>query len=687
MNKIEAKQRIEKLKKIINHYSYAYHVLDKPEAPDAIWDSLKNELAELERKFPELITPDSPTQRVSGQPLAKFTKVRHTVPMLSLFDAFSEEEMRAWEERIKKLIPGKKLDYFSELKIDGLAISLIYKNGVLHQGATRGDGLIGEDVTQNLKTIGAIPLRLGVNQKEYAKLQAEIRRKIEKGTIEVRGEAFMARADLEKINQARKKQKLSLYANTRNLTAGSIRQLDPKITASRHLDFFAYALPTDLGQRTHEEEHQIMARLGFKVIPHNKYCQNLEEVIKFQNHIGRLREKLPYNIDGLVVVVNDESLYKTLGIVGKAPRYAMAYKFPAEQVTTVIKDIKVQVGRTGALTPVAILEPVFLAGSTISRATLHNEDEIKKKDIKIGDTVVIQKAGDVIPEVVGVIKKMRNGQEKKFKMPGKCPICGSPVSRPAGEAVTRCTNKNCFAQNRRQLIHFASKGAMDIEGLGPAIIDQLLNNELIRDLADFFTLTEGDLKPLERFAEKSASNLVAAIAARKKVSLSRFLFAIGIRHVGELMARDLAKEMSRKFQIKNILDLTKALQGLSIEELQNIEGVGDVVAKSIDEYFRDEKNIKLLEKLYKAGVEIFEESLSKKKLSGRKFVLTGSLESMSRDEAKEKIRALGGEVSSSVIKDTDYVVIGAEPGSKLDKAEKIGIKIIKEKEFLKLIKF
>lgn len=671
MVKVEAKKRVERLRKIINRYGYAYHVLDQPEVADAVFDSLKNELEELERKFPDLITPDSPTQRVSGQPLAKFEKVTHATPMLSLFDAFNEEELRAWEERIQKLVPGQKLDYFCELKIDGLAIGLIYKNGVLARGATRGDGRVGEDVTQNLKTIAAIPLRLKGNHQ---------------GALEIRGEAFMKKDDLAKINQARKKEKLPLYANTRNLTAGSIRQLDPKITAGRRLDFFAYAMPSDLGQKTHQAEHQIMSRLGFKVIPYNKYCRNLAEVIKFQKHIGQIREKLPYNIDGLVVMVNDEALYKTLGAVGKAPRYAIAYKFPAEQSATVIKDIKVQVGRTGALTPVAILEPVLLAGSTISRATLHNEDEINKKDIKIGDTVVIQKAGDVIPEVVEVIKKMRTGREKKFKMPEKCPVCGSQVVRPKGEAITRCANKDCFAQNRRQLIHFAAKGALDIDGLGPAIVDQLLKNELVRDPADFFTLTEGDLEPLERFAEKSASNLVAAIAARKKVALGRFLFAIGVRHVGELMARDLAKELSRKFQIKNILDLIKVVQKISVEELRKIEGVGEIVAKSVDEYFRDEKNIKLLNKLRDAGVEVFEEGLSKKKLSGQKFVLTGGLTSMSRDEAKEKIRELGGEVSSSVTKDTNYAVIGAEPGSKLDKAKKLGIKIIEEKEFLQLIK-
>ncbi len=671
MAKQELKQRLKKLRLIIERYAYAYHVLDAPEVSDAVFDSLKNELEELERKFPELVRADSPTQRVSGQPLAKFEKVAHATPMLSLFDAFSEEELHDWEERLQKLVPGKKLDYFCELKIDGLAISLIYNNGLLARGATRGDGLVGEEVTQNLRTIGAIPLRL---------------RNSQKGLVEIRGEAFMKKVDLIKINQQRKKQKLPLYANTRNLTAGSIRQLDPKISASRHLDFFAYALPADLGQKTHEEEHQILARLGFKVIPHNKHCRNLDEVIKFQKHIGQLRDKLPYNIDGLVIMVNNESLYRTLGAVGKAPRYAIAYKFPAEQVTTIIKDIKVQVGRTGALTPVAILAPVFLAGSTISRATLHNEDEIAKKDIKIGDTAVIQKAGDVIPEVVEVLKKMRSGQEKKFKIPTKCPICGSLVVRPVGEAVARCPNKNCFAQNRRQLIHFASKGAMDIEGLGPAIVGQLLKNELVRDPADFFTLTEGDLKPLERFAEKSANNLVTAIQQRKKVSLSRFLFAIGIRHVGELMARDLAKELSRKFQIKDIPHLIKVVQKMSVEELQNIEGVGEIVAQSIVEYFKEERNVKLLEKLHKVGVEIYEESLSKKKLSGRKFVLTGGLESMSRDEAKEKIRDLGGEVSSSVTKDTDYVVSGAEPGSKLDQAKKLEIKIIEEKEFLKLIK-
>lgn len=686
MDKAAAKKRLVKLRQTIEKYAYAYHVLDKPVVSDAIFDSLKNELEELERKFPDLVTPDSPTQRVSGKPLDKFQKVNHQSPMLSLFDAFGEEEIRAWEERIKKLVPNKKLEYFCELKIDGLAISLIYENGLLKLGATRGDGRVGEDVTQNIRTIGSIPLKLGVNQKEYEKLPQKVKEKIFKNRIEIRGEAYMLRTELEKINRERKKRKLPLYANTRNLTAGTIRQLDSKITASRHLYLFAWAMANDLGQLTHEEEHEILKSLGFKLSGHSQVCSTISEVIAYQKKIGKLRDKLPYNIDGLVVLVNDEKLYKTLGTVGKAPRYAIAYKFPAEQATTVINNIKVQVGRTGALTPVAEFEPTLLAGSTISRATLHNEDEIKKKDIKIGDTVVIQKAGDVIPEVVEVIKNMRTGKEKKFQMPRLCPICNSPVIRPEGEAITRCTNKNCFAQNRRQLIHFASKGAMDIDGLGPAIIDQLLKNELVRDPADFFSLTEGDLEPLERFAEKSAANLINALKERKKISLGRFLFALGIRHVGELMARDLAKDLSRKFKIKDTNDLVKAASQLSLGELEKVEGIGNIVAKSIYDYFREERNLKLLEKFNKISLELEAESLAHKKLSGKKFVLTGSLDSLSRDEAKDKIRELDGEVNSSVTKDTDYVVLGSEPGSKLDKAKKLGIKVISEDEFLRLLK-
>jgi DNA ligase (NAD+) len=671
MTKKEAKQRIEKLKKLIERYRYSRHVLDKELVPIEVEDSLKKELFDLEQRFPELITPDSPSQRVGGKPLEKFEKVRHPEPMLSFNDAFSQKDMEDWLERISKLLSPeeiKQIDYFCELKIDGLAIELIYENQILKTGSTRGDGIIGEDVTQNLKTIETIPLKL---EKERWKREGL-------GTtpqLVVRGEVFISKKEFEKINQEQIKAGLAPYANPRNLAAGSIRQLDPKVTASRHLDSFAYDLITDLGQKTHQEKHQILKALGFKINPHNKYCRNLEEVFQFHKEAQKLREKIPYEIDGIVVIVNNIKILEKLGVVGKAPRGAIAYKFPLKQATTIIKDIRFQVGRTGAITPVAYLKPVEVGGVIISRATLHNEEEIKRLGVKIGDTVVIGRAGDVIPDVVRVLLELRTGKEKEIHFPKKCPACQKELIKPKNETVWRCPNPKCFARQREYFYHFVN--VFDIIGLGPRIIDRLIEEGLISDPADLFKLREGDILPLERFAEKSAKNLIEAIQSKKKITLPRLIYALGIRNVGNETAQDLAEHFGSMEKLKKA----------SLEELQKIRDIGPVVAKSIYDWFQEKRNLEFLEKLKKSGVEIADLRLKIKdlRLKGKTFVLTGSLETMTREEAKEKIRLLGGETSESVSKRTDFVVVGKKPGSKFQTAKKFGIKILNEKAFLKMI--
>jgi DNA ligase (NAD+) len=664
MNKPEAKKRIEKLREVINHHRYLYHVLDKQEISDSALDSLKEELFNLEQKYPEFITPDSPTQRVEGLPLKKFEKVRHSQSMLSFNDAFSEEDMKDWEERIKKLLIQEEIgeiNYFCELKFDGLAIELIYKKGVLETGSTRGDGIIGENVTQNIKTIDSLPLRL--------------RRKQEKEII-VRGEAIIFKKDFLKINKIREKAGLPVYANPRNIAAGSIRQLDPKITAQRNLTFFAYDLISDLSQTNHQEEHKILKDLGFKTDPHNRFCKNLEEVFEFREQWKKDREKLEYEIDGIVAIVNQNKIFQKLGVVGKAPRGAIAYKFPLKEAETIVEDIKIQIGRTGAVTPVAYLKPVEVGGVTISRATLHNEDEIKRLGVKIGDTVIVGRAGDVIPGVVKVLKELRTGKEKVFKMPKVCPFCGTKLVKPTEKVIRRCPNPNCQARQRRYLCHFVSKGAFDIEGLGPRIIDQLFEKNLISDPADIFHLKEGDLIPLEGFAEKAAKNLVAAIKAKKEIDFARFIYALGLKEVGEETSALLAQKLK-----------TEAFQKLSLEDLRSIKDIGPVTAQSIYDWFRQKQNIMFLEKLGKVGITIKNYKLptTNYKLSGKTFVLTGSLTNLTREEAKEKIRNLGSKVSETVSKKTDFVVVGREPGSKLEQARRLGVKIISDKEFLKII--
>lgn len=645
MTKEEAKERIKKLRKEINHHRYLYHVLDKQEISDSALDSLKKELFDLENKFPDLITPDSPTQRIGGKALKKFAKIRHFQPMLSFNDAFSKKDMEDWVSRISRLSGNKKIDFYCELKIDGLAIELVYKKGVLATGSTRGGGIIGEDVTQNLKTIEAIPLSLKDNK-----------------NITVRGEVFIPKKVFEKFKKD--------YANPRNLAAGSVRQLDPKITASRKLDSFIYDIL--IKAETHEEKHKILKSLGFKTNPYNRYCRNLKEVFGFHQHVQKIREKIPYEIDGIVVIVNSNKIFDKLGVIGKAPRGAIAFKFPGKQAVTVVDDIKVQVGRTGALTPVAHLKPVEVGGVTISRATLHNEDEIKRLGLKIKDTVIVGRAGDVIPDIIKVLPKMRTGKEKEFRMPKNCPVCGSKIKKKT--ALSYCSNPQCFAQRKEYFYHFVSKPAFDIQGLGPKIIDQLIDVGLVSDPADLFELEKGDLVPLKRFADKSADNLVKAIKEKTDISLPRFIYALGIRNVGEETALDLAKHFT------SLNRLRKA----ALEELKNIQDIGPIVAKSIYDWFKEKKNKDFLDKLLKL-VKIKTFSGAGKKLRNKTFVLTGELESITREEAKSKIRDLGGDVSGSVSKKTDYVVVGSEPGSKYDKAKKLRLKILNEEQFLKTI--
>jgi len=690
MSKQDSKKRIKKLKKEINRYRYSYHVLDKSLISDAALDSLKHELYKLEQRYPKFITLDSPTQRIGGKSLEKFKKVRHLARMLSIEDVFSEEELSAWEERMKKLLTPKSvkaLDYFVELKIDGFGISLVYKNGIFIQGSTRGDGRIGENVTRNLKTIESIPLKLEIHGKmPNKKMEKKTRDLIKNGRIEIRGEVYMSKKAFEKANKQRKKEGLALYANPRNTAAGSIRQLNPKLAASRDLNFLAYNLVTDLGQTTHQEKHQITRALGFKT-DQGKSCKDLKEVISFWKEVKKKRGKLPYQIDGVVVNINSNEVFEMLGTIGKTHRANIALKFPAKQATTVVEDIKIQIGRTGALTPVAHLKPVQVGGTTISRATLHNEDEIKRLGVKIGDTVIIQRAGDVIPDIVQVLPRLRTGKERKFHMPKKCLVCGSQIIRLKGEAIHRCSNPLCGAIQRKKLYYFVSKKAFNIVGLGPKKIDQLMDQGLVSSFADIFELKEGDLMPLERFAEKSAKNLIKTIESSKNISFRRFIFALGIRHVGEETAIDLANRFGNLENLKNT----------EISDLFKVKDTGEIMAESIYNWFHNKKNLGLLKRLDKVGVKIKNAKRPRPsadsgagktqsiKLKGKVFVLTGELKSLSREQAKEKIRGLEGDISGSVSKNTDWVVVGKEPGEKLKKAKKIGVKILNEKQFLKMI--
>ncbi|HOF50096.1 MAG TPA: NAD-dependent DNA ligase LigA [Candidatus Colwellbacteria bacterium] len=673
MTKQEAKERIEKLKKEINRDRYAYHVLDKSLIPDEVLDSLKKELFDLELQYPEFVTPDSPTQRVAGEPLKEFRKVPHERPMISFNDAFSEKDMEDWLDRLENYLK-KKIDreFFCELKLDGLSVELVYDNGVFVRGSTRGDGLVGEDVTQNLRTIEDIPLKL---EGDYPK------------HLVVRGEVILSKKEFERINKEQKKKGEKLYANPRNIASGSVRQLDPKITASRNMDSFQYDIVVGRETKTHAEEHALLKKWGFNVNPESKLTRSLEEVFDFHRRWGDpiAREKLDYEIDGIVVIVNQNKVFEEAGVIGKASRATIAYKFSPKEATTIVEDIRVQVGRTGNLTPVAVMKPVSVGGTTITHATLHNMDQIEKLDLKIGDTVVVSRAGDVIPQITKVFKELRTGKERSFKMPETCPVDGSPVIKTG--VFYRCSNPKCGARNRREIRHFVSKAAFNIEGLGPKIIDRFMDEGLISDAADIWSLQKGDIASLEKFGEKSADNLINEIEARKKVGLARFIYSLGILHVGEETANTLAKDMAKKSGKKTFKpgEATGILESLSKEELEELPDIGPKVAESFYSWFKDKRNIHLLEKLDKSGIEIRLETPASGKLSGKTFVLTGTLETMSREQAKEKIRALGGDISESVGSKTDYLVAGIDPGSKYNRAKEIGVKILDEKEFLRLI--
>ena len=659
MKKEEAKNKIENLRKNLRYHEHRYYVLDKPEISDAEYDEMMNELQKLENKYPEFKSPDSPTQRVGGEALDEFEKVEHKSEMLSLGNAFNAQELRDFADRIyrKTNISKKDVDFIVEHKIDGLSAILSYENGIFNLGATRGNGRIGEDVTKNLKTIGSIPLKLN-----------------EKVDLEIRGEVFIKKDDFEKLNKRRLDNDKEAFANPRNAAAGSIRQLDPSIAASRPLSFLPYSLIRyeNLEISTHLEALNYMKKLGFKNNWYKK-AKDIDEVIEICNEWVDKRDKLDHEIDGMVVKVNDFTLREKLGSTSKSPRWAIAFKFPAQKKTTTVEDIRISVGRTGALTPTAILSPVEVDGSTVSRATLHNEDELKRKDVRIGDKVLIQKAGDIIPEVIKVIKDKRDGSEKEFEMPDNCPVCGSEAVREEGKAVLRCTNIACPAQRRESILHFVSRDAMNIDGIGESLIDQFIENDLVEDYADLYFLKKEDLLPLERIAEKSANNILTAISASKDRSFNRLLYALGIRYVGQRTARLLTEKYH------SISSLAKADE----EDLININEIGPAIAESIVHFFSEEHNQKVIEKLRKAGIKLQEEASKKASdfLADKRFVFTGGLSNYTRAEASEKVRNAGGRVTSSVSSQTDYVVAGENPGSKLDKAQELGIEILDEKGF------
>ena len=665
MTKSETKERIEKLRSLIAHHQNLYHTLDAPEISDAVFDALVHELASLEKKFPDLAKPDSPTQRVGGQPLKQFQKVQHVSRMYSLNDAFSQEDVREWLGRLANLDVKNIPEFYCDLKMDGLAVELKYVNGVFAQGSTRGDGLIGEDITQNIKTIEAIPLKLHLEAQPPS------------GEIYVRGEVFLTKKEFARINKEQEKKGGKLYANPRNIAAGSLRQLDPSITASRKLNFYAYDLiGIDNKVKTKQDKYQALNAWGVATNPNSKIVHSIEEIQKYRDYWEKERGQLDYELDGVVISINDNQLYERAGFVGKAPRGGIAYKFTPKEAQTIVEDIQVQVGRTGVLTPVAHLKPVSIGGTTVSRATLHNIDEIQRLGLKIGDTVMVGRAGDVIPDILQVLPVMRTGREKDFHLPIKCPICNTPIKKEAEQVASYCPNTDCPARQRETIYHFCSRNALNIDGVGPAIVDALMDAGLVQDYADLFSLKIEDLQNLDRFAEVSSANVIKAIANRKKVPLARFVYGLGIMHVGEETARVLAQHFRT---LDKIISATE-------EELTAVEDVGPVVAQSITEWFKRPYHRNILKKFDKAGVKIIEDKGKiKGKLFGQTFVITGTLDSMSREEVGQKIRALGGKVSSSVSQETSAVIAGSDPGSKYDKAQKLGVKILNEKEFLEMI--
>lgn len=669
MTDAKTKARVEKLRELVNHHNYRYYVLDSPEISDEEFDRLFDELAELEKKHPELVTPDSPTQRVGAEPSEEFRSVRHRLPMLSLNKVTTEEEFADFHRRVLELggIKESEVEYVTEPKWDGLAVELVYEKGAFVRGSTRGDGVTGEDVTPNLKTIKSIPLRLSEEKAIAPKL------------LEVRGEVIFPKEEFEKLNRALAKEGEEVFANPRNAAAGTVRQLDPRITASRPLVFFAYGTGELEGARfdTHFETMMAVKNWGFRTSREIKTCRSPGEVAKEFDKIKAAREAAPFEMDGIVVKVNQFKVQRRMGELSRSPRWAVAWKFPPQKAKTVVKDIIVQVGRTGTLTPVAVLEPVRVGGVEVSRATLHNEDEVAKKDICIGDTVFIQRAGDVIPEVLEVDKSRRTGHEKIFKMPARCPVCGSKALRLPGEAATRCTGLACRAQLVEKLAHFVSKGGMNAEGIGFRWIEQLVDKKLIADPADLYFLEKKDFMKLERMGDKLASNMLAAIESSKKPDLPHFLFALGIRNVGE----HLAQVLSRHF------GSLEALMESSEEELTQVREVGPIVAQSIASFFSDSTNRKVIEKLKKGGIvfPVYQREKLPQNLAGYTFVITGTLENFGRDEAKAELEKRGAKVSSSVSKKTSFVIVGESPGSKLADAERLGVKTIGEKEMVALL--
>ncbi|MBF0120499.1 MAG: NAD-dependent DNA ligase LigA [Desulfobacterales bacterium] len=659
---------IESLKQKLHHHNYRYHVLNDPEISDSEYDKMMQELISLESSNPELLTQDSPSARVGAPPLAKFENVIHSIPMLSLDNAFSDEDIFEFEKRIKKILNTcDKILYTVEPKIDGLAVELTYENGKLLKGSTRGDGLRGELITENIKTISNVPIIL-------QGLSMEI-----PSYIEVRGEVYIGKDEFKTLNNIRLQEGQPLFANPRNAASGSLRQLDSRITAKRPLKIFFYNISqiNDISLESHSESLILLEKLGFTINPIIKSKVYIEDVLKYYRELSEVRDNLPYEIDGIVIKVDNLNFQKDLGTTSKSPRWAIAYKFKAIQETTKLLNIEVQVGRTGVLTPVAHLEPVNIAGVIVSRATLHNEDEIRRKDIKIGDFVLVQRAGDVIPEVVKVIESKRTGEEKNFEMPRVCPVCSSSVFKEEGEAHARCININCSAQIKERIRHFASKGAFDIDGLGEKLVEQLVDKKIISSSADIFNLKTETLKELERMGEKSAQNLIDAIEKSKMITLNRFLYALGIRHIGEHIAKILSNHFKK---LDNILNSTQ-------ETFQTIYGIGSIVGDSIKNFLKSDENQKEIKRILNSGVQIIEENSHElpKLLTGKIFVLTGSLNSISRSQAKKSIEDLGGKVSGSVSRNTDYVVLGDSPGSKLDRAKDLGIKIIDEEEFKKII--
>lgn len=659
----------DKLRREIRHNEYLYYVLDAPEITDAEYDRMMVRLRELEARYPDSIPADSPTQRVGGRASSQFTEVRHLEPLLSLGNVFSAEELRAFDERVRSGLPaGSKVEYVMEPKIDGLACSLIYENGKLVRAATRGDGVVGENVTANVRTIRSIPLTLKVPDGETV---PEL--------LDVRGEVYMPRQAFMRLNEQRAERGESEFANPRNAAAGSLRQLDPQVTASRSLSFFSYYLVGEGAQPKHSESLALLAHYGFKVSENYKVVENIDEAIKYIGDFNELRQGLSYDTDGAVIKVNDVYQQRILGATGKDPRWATAYKYPPEQAETTLEDIDWRVGRTGVLTPTAVLTPVKLSGSVISRATLHNEDFIRAKDIRIGDRVVINKAGEIIPEVLRVVVEKRTGDEKEVEIPSVCPECGWRVERQGEEAAIRCTNPHCPALGREGLIHFVSRDAMNIDGCGPSVINALLDAGLVRDAADLYSLRKDDLLKLERMGEKSADNLLAALAESKKNELDKLLFALGIRHVGAKVARILATEFGSM----------EKLQQAQPEELAQIRDIGDKIAESVVTWLNVPANIDLVERLAAAGLTMtFTPPASQEDnpFFGKTLVFTGTMPTLGRAEAKTMAQDVGAKVSGSVSKKTDYVIAGAEAGSKLEKAQQLGVTVIDEAEFLRLLK-